>query len=265
MKPAHIAAIAVVAVALGLALPAQAQTKKITFNAADGLQVTADLYLAHKDLSAPCVVLFHQAGWSRGEYREIAPRLNLLGFNAIAIDQRSGGTVNGIANLTNHAAKKARKGTSFVDAYKDLVAAVKHARANYAKGKLVIWGSSYSAALVLKLLGDSPELADGAIAFSPGEYFQRFGKSTSWIRNSAVKINKPVFVTSAKAETGNWTDIFVSIPSKFKIAFVPRTKGNHGSRALWSKFRDGKQYWQAVTSFLNVHFAPTTRFVKTLN
>ena len=34
----------------------------------------ADLYIAH-DASAPFILLFHQAGWSRGEYLEIAPKL----------------------------------------------------------------------------------------------------------------------------------------------------------------------------------------------
>lgn len=265
MKPAKLAAAAVVAVALAISAPANAETKKITFTSKDGLTVTADLYLAHKDMSAPFVVLFHQAGWSRGEYREIAPRLNLLGFNAMAVDQRSGGTVRGVTNETNHRAKKNNRGTSFVDAYQDLLAAVSYARKHYVKGKLVVWGSSYSAALVLKLTGDHPDLVDGVVAFAPGEYFGRFGKPSGWIRSSAAKIKKPVFVTSAKNETGKWTDIFVAIPSKFKIAFVPRSKGNHGSRALWSRFADSKSYWHAVTAFLNTHFAPTTRFVKTLN
>ena len=48
--------------------------------------------------NAPVLVLFHQAGWSRGEYREIAPKLNELGYICLAIDQRSGKGVNGVAN-----------------------------------------------------------------------------------------------------------------------------------------------------------------------
>ena len=71
----------------------------VTFPAADGLAVTADLYLAH-DKEAPFVILFHQAGYSRGEYGQIAPRLNGLGFNALAVDQRSGGAAKGVMNET---------------------------------------------------------------------------------------------------------------------------------------------------------------------
>ncbi|MGI9480277.1 MAG: hypothetical protein ACR2PI_26540, partial [Hyphomicrobiaceae bacterium] len=60
-----------------------------TLAAADGLKVTADVYRAVDTPDATWIVLAHQAGSSRGEYRTIAPRLNKLGFNAIAIDQRS--------------------------------------------------------------------------------------------------------------------------------------------------------------------------------
>ncbi len=62
----------------------------IHLKSADGLLITADSYLPHDTNTAPLIVLFHQAGSSRGEYSEIAPRLNELGFNCIAVDQRSG-------------------------------------------------------------------------------------------------------------------------------------------------------------------------------
>ena len=35
-----------------------------------------------------------------------------------------------------------------------------------------------------------------------------------------------------------------------KVSFIPETKGNHGSRALWEKFSDSSEYWQAVKPFL---------------
>jgi len=64
--------------------------KTITFPSSDGVKITADLYILHTDKNTPFIVLFHQAGFSRGEYREITPKLNRLGFNCMAIDQRSG-------------------------------------------------------------------------------------------------------------------------------------------------------------------------------
>ena len=78
----------------------------ITFSSADDTQLTADVYAPH-DKSNPFIVLCHQAGWSRGEYRDIAPKLNQLGFNCMAIDQRSGEAVNDVANETFAAATAA--------------------------------------------------------------------------------------------------------------------------------------------------------------
>ena len=41
----------------------------ITFKAEDGLEITADVYIQY-ELTKPFIILFHQAGWSRGEYLE---------------------------------------------------------------------------------------------------------------------------------------------------------------------------------------------------
>jgi len=72
-----------------------ANFKTITFPSHEGVTITADLYITNEDKNIPFIVLFHQAGFSRGEYREIAPKLNKLGFNCMAIDQRSGDGVIG--------------------------------------------------------------------------------------------------------------------------------------------------------------------------
>jgi len=65
---------------------ASAEPETITFKSVDDLLITADRYTPHTSNSTPLIVLFHQAGSSRGEYSEIAPRLNKLGFNCIAVD-----------------------------------------------------------------------------------------------------------------------------------------------------------------------------------
>ena len=224
--------------------------KEISFKSLDGLEVTADLYWKHDEKSKPFIVLCHQAGWSRGEYREIAPMLNELGFNCMAIDQRSGGAVEGVSNQTASRATRAKKSVTFVDAEQDMIAAIKYARGNYANGKLVLWGSSYSSALALRIAGEHADKVDGVLAFAPGEYFARQGKPGNWIENSARKITAPVFVTSAKREHSSWKAIFKSISAADATSFLPETAGNHGSRALWRKFGDSKDYWVAVKGFL---------------
>jgi len=228
--------------------------EKITFPSKDGLQITADTYIKHKNPQTPLIVLFHQAWWSRGEYIEIAPRLNEFGFNCLAVDLRSGSAVNGITNETAEKAEQAGKSTTYLDALPDIKSALIYARQNFGKGKVIAWGSSYSAALVLKVAGDNPELTDGVLSFAPGEYFASYGKPATWIQDAVKKIQCPVFITSAKAEKDGWSAIFSAISSKKKVSYIPTTKGNHGSRALWKQYQDSEGYWKAVEDFLDKYF-----------
>lgn len=224
--------------------------EKVTFKASDGVMVTADLHKAHAD-SVPFIVLFHQAGWSRGEYLEIAPTLNRLGFNCLAVDLRSGNLVNGVRNETHQDAVSKMKETKYTDAELDLVAAVNYARAFHAKGQLLIWGSSYSASLVLRFAGEFSDQVDGVLAFSPGEYFKSMGKPADYVTQSAQKITCKTFITSARHEKKSWWSFYEVIPDDRRWYFLPeQTSGNHGSSALFIKNPDHKEYWAAVMGFL---------------
>ena len=218
--------------------------REVHFPAGDGVTITADVY-APLPTTAPMIVLFHQAGFSRGEYRAIAPRLNKLGFNAVAVDARAGEAVNGVGNATAASACKLGKPAAYVDAIADLKAAVRYAR-TLATGKLLVWGSSYSSALVLAL---GTELgADAVLAFSPGEYFSDQGKPKTWVADHAKQLAVPVFVTSARSEGAAWAPIVAAIDPKLVTTFVPTTAGRHGSSALVQL--DGESYWTAVVTFL---------------
>jgi len=227
-----------------------AVTETITFRSADNLLITADSYTPHTAASTPIIVLFHQAGSSRGEYDDIAPKLNTIGYNCIAVDLRSGEYSRGKDNETAVLANKAGLATRYIDALPDIIAALQYAHKHYPDSPVIAWGSSYSASLVLKVAGDQPKLIDAVLAFSPGEYFSRLGKSKTWIRDSAQNIKVPVFITSAQDEAGSWAAIYQAIPSATKTQFIPTTPGNHGSRALWAKYADSTAYWDAVTDFL---------------
>ena len=71
---------------------------KVTFNSKDGLPITADFY--QNPNAKSIIILCHQAGFSRGEYKEIAPRLVDSGYACLAIDLRSGNQVNEVINET---------------------------------------------------------------------------------------------------------------------------------------------------------------------
>jgi len=220
-----------------------------TFNieSADGIAVTADLYEV-KESKKPIILLFHQALFSRGEYRETAPKLNKLGYTCIAIDQRSGLKSNGIKNETAQKAKKEGLETEYINAITDLKAAIEYTISEYKNQKLILVGSSYSASLVLILEKEYRNSIAGIACFSPGEYYKYQEKE---IIDFAKEIESPIFITSAGYEHDSWKQIFESIPAKNKESFIPDFKGKHGSKALWSSSKGNEVYWKEFTAFLD--------------
>ena len=227
-------------------LPTEQTTTTVTFPTTDNLTVTADLYWTG-DANAAFILLFHQADYSRGEYLEIAPKLNALGYNCLAIDQRSGGGVNDIINETYKAAKAAGLPTSYTDAYADLQSALSYVESTYAPRKLIVWGSSYSSSLALILASQHPDEIAAVLAFSPGEYFKLDGKK---VADYAANITQPAFITSAKSEGKSWRGIADQIKSAGSVFFVPEGNGRHGSSALFEKTANSAEYWTAVEQFL---------------
>lgn len=217
----------------------------ITLQAKDGVNVTGDLYMTD-DESAPFILLCHQAGYSRGEYREIAPKLNALGFNCLAIDQRSGKEVNGVENQTVLSAKRLEKKTAYVNAVPDIEAAILYIKNDLNAGRLIYWGSSYSSALAFYIGVKHSDKINAILSFAPGEYFKLEQKSVS---EYAAKVQCPVFITSAKNEHEKWERIYEKITSD-KSFFLPETEGFHGSKALWAKHEGNEAYWTAVKEFL---------------
>lgn len=226
--------------------PVLTQKTTIHLVAEDGLPVTADFYPVSKK-EAPLIILFHQAGYSRGEYLEIAPKLNELGYQCLAIDQRSGKEVNGVVNETHLEAVKKNLPTEYIDAIPDLEAAIIYAKKEMEAKEIIIWGSSYSAALSFYIGSKFAGSISAILAFSPGEYFTIDGKE---IKSFASAITCPVFVTSAKKEQDYWKDIYDEVKSE-KQYFLPEVAGKHGSKALWQKHAGHESYWAAVKEFLN--------------
>lgn len=241
--------VALVAFAAPFSAPARAEP--VRFAAEDDLQVTGDVYRSATPSDA-VIVLFHQAGSSRGEYREIAPRLARKGYVALAVDQRSGKVFAGVINETAARAKAQGKGTEYTDALPDLRASIRYAREKLGARRVIIWGSSYSASLALVLAGRERKLVDGVLAFSPGEYFS--GKPP--VAKTAARIRVPVFITAAGSEAKQWAGIFRAIRAKAtKTGFKPKGEGRHGSSALIPARSDAvPEYWAAVDAFLDTHF-----------
>lgn len=153
--------------------------KTVEFSAVDGITVTADIYKPYES-DAPFIILCHRADWSRGEYKDIAPILCGMGFNVMAIDQRSGGGVNGIKNITYVNAINEHKKTDYASAMQDIQAAIDYAKDGLSSGKLLLWGSSYSTGLCAAAVNVNAGKIDGLLIFSPGEYYADCGLASNF-------------------------------------------------------------------------------------
>lgn len=131
----------------------------------DGVTVYAERYFGDLDDSAPLIVLFHQGGAdARSEYAPLVGWLNGAGYRAIAWDSRAGGDrFQGVNRTVETLPEGAAVG--YCEAYPDLVAALE---ASVPDGEsAVVWGSSYTAALVFRLAAEYPTRVSGVVAFSP--------------------------------------------------------------------------------------------------
>ena len=136
----------------------------ISYTTADSIVVYGDLF--EIDKLNTTILLFHQAGANaKSEYGSIIPRLIELGYNIMAIDQRSGGQRFGGYNRT--VAKLPTSRFDYCEVYPDFVGSLNYLAAHNYSGKKIIWGSSYSAALVIKLAHEHPEKIAAVLAFSP--------------------------------------------------------------------------------------------------
>lgn len=217
---------------------------KVKFQALDNLTVTADLYKV--DESSPFIVLFHQANSSRGEYRDIAKKLTNLGYNCLAVDLRSGDEINYVTNETAKLAKEQKLKRSYLDTEQDINAAIDYAY-DKAGQEVILFGSSYSASLSLKIANETSKVK-AVVAFSPGEYFG----STLSIKDQLTDFNKPAFIASTQREAKYIDELASNIPDSFKTLFSPKEGGGvHGARALWETNKTSEEYWLALLMFFS--------------
>jgi dienelactone hydrolase len=248
-------AIAAMLLTLWAGAPARgaAEGSEVRLSADDGVRLFGR-YLDGGVARAPLLLLFHQAGSSKDEYAPIQPRLAAAGYASLAIDQRSGGSFLGGRNET--VAALGNRDASYDEAYADLEAALAWARAQHPGRPVVVWGSSYSAALVFLLAAAHPREIAAVLAFSPGEYLARAGS----VGVAAAEVRAPVFVTAApnSAEEDAAAAIVAVVPAKLKRQFHAPDGGVHGSSTLRddSNPAGAEAIWAAVLAFL-AEAAPT--------
>lgn len=226
----------------------------VRLDAGDGVAVYGDFYAAVGP-SRGTFLLFHDANSNRGEYAAIAPVLVKAGYNALAIDQRAGGTRWGRANETAQFAGQKGKGNParFADSLADLEAALDFA-AKRGGRPIVAVGSGYAAALVFLLAARHPETVGAIMAFSPTN---NFGDA---IAPALARVRCPVFITSAaeRFEVAEARRFFDAVPARDKIDIVPK-HGIKGASTLRTDLNPlgAAEAWASLQSFLDGIERPT--------
>ena len=221
----------------------QGTKEKVSFPSEDGIEITADKYLVNEEY--PYILLFHQAGSSRGEFRDVAEKFLKLRYNCLAVDLRSGDNANFVNNETASRARDAGKSVNFLDAIEDMSAAIDYAYDLNSKN-VILLGSSYSASLAL-LEGLNHSKVGAVMAFSPGEYF---GKDLR-LEDSLKTCSKPLFVAVTNREQPYVKQMLTVFSEDDYTLFQPDTLGVHGARALCDDNPTKDEYWLALLMFIN--------------
>ena len=217
--------------------------RKVTFLASDGLEVTADLYLY--DAGAPYIILLHQENSSRGEYREIAPRLQRMGFNCLAVDLRSGRESNFVQNETAALAQTKNIHPTLIDCEIDIRAAMEYVNRVAMRNRYLLFGSSFSASLAMKIANQNWRIS-AVIAFSPGDFFSPLS-----VKDWLTDFNQMLYVTSSRLEQPFVAELVKDIPSNLLTSFLPSGEGVRGAAALWNDHQAAGEIWMSLMLFVN--------------
>lgn len=218
------------------------RVRTVTFTAVDGLEVTADEYIT--DPFKPYVLLFHEQGSSRGEFSTIARRICKLDYNCLAVDLRNGGKYEYVSNETARQLREKHHEAGLKEIEQDVLAAI-----NYVKDKsnlpVILFGSGANGSLSLKVaLSDS--LVRAVVAVSPGEYFLPETK----IQEAIAALEKPVFITSSKAEFPYVSELASGIDPNYVSLFEPEQgAGERGTGSFSVDYEYNTEYWLALILF----------------
>jgi alpha-beta hydrolase superfamily lysophospholipase len=224
--------------------------QEVHFYTTDIVKVYADLY--KQDLRAPTILLFHQGGANvRSEYKPIIPELLQEGFNILAVDQRVGGQLLGSYNRT--VADIGVNRYNYCDAYPDLEASLNYLNTNNFTGNYIAWGSSFSAALAIKLAHENPGKIEAVLAFSPASGEPMAGcdpKDLFETLKTPMLLLRPYNEAQIESVRSQ-----IELANQFGHQIYIANNGRHGSSMLVEERVQApvKANWEAVLRFLEEH------------
>jgi pimeloyl-ACP methyl ester carboxylesterase len=225
--------------------------KEIFFELKNGKKVFADQYFqSKKGKTKRAVLLLHQGGSNgRGEYSPIIPKLLDANFNVLTVDLSCGGNTYGGTNRTVNANKK--DSCNYCNTYEDAFAAFEYLFRK-TKGKIFIWGSSYSGLIALKLAKERPKDVEGVIAFSPA-----LGEPVNSCRAELQFPNKEVSILVLREKKSMENENVkkehnIYVNNGVQIFLVE--KGAHGASMLVEERVNAStaEQWKAVLDFMKI-------------
>lgn len=201
----------------------------------------------------PYIILCHQQGSSRGEFRELAPKLLNLGYNCLAIDLRLGDDCNYVPNLTADMAKSKDLSVGLFDCTKDIRAAIRYVYEKSAQ-PVVLFGSGFSASLCLMESRQNAKVK-AAIAFEPGEYF----RPEHDVRESLKAFDKPVFIGFSPVIKPYINELLAYVPEELRtLSSSKASPGFQGARLLWNTNSENGDYWLDLLLFFSKIKSPVS-------
>ncbi len=229
---------------------------EVRFPVHDSLTLVADVHRGPAGASAPTILLFHQGGGSaRGEYRTITPRLLRDGYNVVAADVRGGGDRFGSPSR----AAPTDSTFTYCAVAAEVDAAVTLARMQGFTGPLVLWGSSYTAALVLQVAAKRSADVRAVLAFSPASGEPMRGCEPApyiaWLKRARV----PTMVLRPRIELADSQRLArLEAMRRDGATVVIAERGVHGSSMLDAERTKASTdaEWTAVRTFLRRALQP---------
>lgn len=244
--------------ALPVTAPAQAPAAptEVRSRIDDTLSVVADVHRARVAADGPVVLLFHQGGGSaRGEYRAITPRLVAAGYHVVAADVRGGGDRFGVPSR----APAVDSTFSYCHALAEVEAAMDLTRGEELTGPLALWGSSYTAALVLQAAARRSADVRAVLAFSPASGPPMRGCEPAAFIAPLVRAGVPALVLRPRvelADTGRLAALEAMRRDGAAVHIAER--GVHGSSMLDAERTRAstEPEWSVVLAFLRRSLGP---------
>lgn len=220
---------------------------EINYLTEDGVEIIGDLFISAE--KSPVILLFHQGGSNgRAEYESIIPRLLGMDCNVLSIDQRVGGQIYGKYNRT--VANLSTNEFSYCDALPELLGALDFLNGTQLTGPRILWGSSYSAALVIQLASNSRLKIDRALAFSPSTNPTAMKGCHPNQYFAVVQI--PLLVLRPQSEMSERSIVQFEAATQHGHQVYIAENGTHGSSMLVQERVTGdiSKNWEIVESFL---------------